>query len=103
MGKLGVEIIDLDWLAPIREAREQMRPGQVFLGNLDPVSILRNATPARVTESVEACHLAAGAAYIVGAGCEVVRDTPVENLRALCDYARGHRREPAGFNVRSSM
>jgi uroporphyrinogen-III decarboxylase len=32
----------------------------------------------------------------VAAGCEVVRDTPVENLRALCEYARAHRAEQFG-------
>jgi len=93
MGKLGAEIIDLDWPAPMREARLEMGSRQVLLGNLDPVAILRNRTPECVTQAVAACHRAAGAGYIAGAGCEVARDTPVENLRALCDYARGHRPE----------
>ena len=96
MGKLGAEIVDLDWPAPMREARIEMGSRQVLLGNLDPVAILRNGTPERVTETVAACHLAAGVNYIAGAGCEVVRDTPVENLRALCEYARGHRPEQFG-------
>lgn len=93
MGRLGAEIVDLDWLAPMREARMEMGPGQVLLGNVDPVSILRNGTPECITDVVAACHRAAGTRYIVSAGCEVVRDTPIENLRALCDYAREHRPE----------
>ena len=32
----------------------------------------------------------AGAPFIVGAGCEVPRDTPPDNLRALCAYAHTH-------------
>jgi uroporphyrinogen-III decarboxylase len=33
----------------------------------------------------------AGARYIVGAGCEVTRDTAPDNVRALAEYARGHK------------
>jgi MtaA/CmuA family methyltransferase len=91
MGKLGCEIVDLDSLAPLAEAREQMPSTQVLLGNLNPVTVLRNGTPSSVTDSIAECHRQAGARFIVGAGCEVPRDTPAENLRALCDYARSHK------------
>lgn len=67
-----------------------MGPDQVLIGNLNPVSGLRNSTPAAITAAVAACHRAAGSRYIVGAGCEVPRDTPAENLRALCAYAHEH-------------
>src|SRR6266404_3169403 len=87
MGALGCEIVDLDSLAPISEARQKMGPCQVLLGNLNPVAILRNGTPEDVTATTRECHLQAGIPFIVGAGCEVPRDTPPINLRALCDYA----------------
>lgn len=90
MGRLGCAIVDLDSLAPLNEAREQMGPGQVLLGNLNPVRFLRNGTPAEVDSTVAECHRQAGRRYIVGAGCEVPRGTPVENLRALCAYAHQH-------------
>jgi MtaA/CmuA family methyltransferase len=90
MGQLGCAIVDLDSLAPIGEAREQMGPSQVLLGNLNPVAILRNGDPAGVVRATAQCHQQAGPRFIVGAGCEVPRDTPVENLRALCEYARNH-------------
>jgi MtaA/CmuA family methyltransferase len=96
IGTLGAEIVDLDWMAPMGDAREEMGPEQVLLGNLAPVSILRNGTPECVREVVAACHRAAGPRYIASAGCEVVRDTPLENLRALCNYAREHRPEQVG-------
>ncbi|MCP4640580.1 MAG: hypothetical protein GY851_09115 [bacterium] len=90
MGRLGCDIVDLDYMAPLSEARAAMGDGQVLLGNLDPVAVLRNGTPDAITHAVGQCHAEAGSRYIVGAGCEVVRDTPHENLRALCDYAREH-------------
>jgi len=90
LGKLGCSIVDLDSMVPISEARQQMTPGQVLLGNLNPVAVLRNGDPAAVTAAIAQCHRDAGAPFIVGAGCEVPRDTPPDNLRALCAYAHTH-------------
>lgn len=90
MGQLSCEIVDLDSLAPIDEARAKMGPRQILLGNLNPVAVLRNGTPEAVTNSIAQCHRQAGARFIVGAGCEVPRDTPEPNLQALCAYAHEH-------------
>ncbi len=87
IGRIGAEMVDLDWMAPLDEAREKMGPGQVLSGNIDPVSALRNGTPESVTAAIAVCHRQAGGRYIVNAGCEVVRDTPEENVRAMCEYA----------------
>ena len=91
IGKLGCDIVDLDSMVPVSEARQKMGPQALLLGNLNPVSVLRNADPARVTAEVAECHRQAGSRFIVGAGCEVPRDTPPENLRALCAYAHTHK------------
>jgi MtaA/CmuA family methyltransferase len=90
IGELSCEIVDLDYMAPVGEAREKMGPDQTLLGNIDPVACLRNGTPETVTRAIEACHREAGPRYIVGAGCEVTRDTPPKNVLALRDYARSH-------------
>ncbi|MGE5611718.1 MAG: uroporphyrinogen decarboxylase family protein [Bacillota bacterium] len=91
MGKLGCEIVDLDYPAPLSEARAAMGPTQVLLGNLNPVQTLRNGKPDTITQAIAECHRQAGSRYIVGAGCEVPRDTPPENVHALRQYARSHR------------
>jgi uroporphyrinogen-III decarboxylase len=75
-------------MAPVAEGRAAMGPEQVLLGNLDPVRCLRDGTPESVRAAIAQCHQEAGPNFIVGAGCEVTRDTPHENLRAMCDYAR---------------
>jgi MtaA/CmuA family methyltransferase len=90
MGRLGCQIVDLDYLTPVELAREAMGPDQVLLGNIDPVQSLRDGTPESVTADIAECHRQAGPRYIVGAGCEVPRDTPVENVRALTAYAAAH-------------
>ena len=61
-----------------------------LLGNIDPVRVLRNTNAAAVTDAIAECHRQAGPRYIVGAGCEVVRDTPAAHMYALRDYARSH-------------
>ena len=91
MGKLGCEIVDLDYPASIAEGRRQMGPSQVLLGNINPVAILRHGTPEIVTRAIGECHRQAGPRYIVGAGCEVPRDTPEANVFALRDYACSHK------------
>jgi MtaA/CmuA family methyltransferase len=90
MGRLGCDMVDLDYLSPVSEARAAMGPDQVLLGNIDPVRALRDGTPESVYNAIGACHAQAGARYIAGAGCEVPRDTPHENLRALARYAAEH-------------
>ena len=87
IGRLGCEIVDLDFLVPVAEAREAMGPEQVLLGNIDPVHCLREDTPQAVRDALAQCHQEAGKRYIVGAGCEVVRDTPDANLLAMREYA----------------
>ncbi len=90
MGNLGCAIVDLDSMCPLKEARQQSAPGQVLLGNLNPVAVLKNGNPEMVAAAVGECHREAGAQFIVGAGCEIPRDTPPENVEALCRYAHTH-------------
>ena len=91
MGALGCDIVDLDSLTPLDDARKAMGSNQVLLGNLNPVTVLMNGTPDSVTAAIAECHRQAGGRFVVGAGCEVPRETPPENLRALCEYARTHK------------
>jgi MtaA/CmuA family methyltransferase len=89
MGRLGCEIVDLDSVVSLAEARREMGAKQILLGNLDPVRVLRDGSPDAVRAAIAECHRQAGPAYILGAGCEVPRGTPHQNLRALAEYARG--------------
>ncbi|MBL7140251.1 MAG: uroporphyrinogen decarboxylase family protein [Planctomycetes bacterium] len=88
IGRLGCAMVDLDHMVPVAEARAAMGPAQVLCGNLDPVHTVRGGTPDGIREALARCHADAGEAYIIGAGCEVVRDTPPENVLAMAEYAR---------------
>lgn len=85
---VGADIVDLDSMVPVSEARVAAGPAQVLLGNLNPVTEVMASTPRAIGERVAACHQAAGARFIVGAGCEVPAGTPHENLEALTAYAQ---------------
>lgn len=91
MGRLGCEIVDLDSLSPIGEARARMGASQILLGNINPVTALREGNPETVFQALAECYRQAGPRYIVGAGCEVPRDTPPGNVRALFEFARSLR------------
>ncbi|MGB4256869.1 MAG: uroporphyrinogen decarboxylase family protein [Phycisphaerae bacterium] len=91
VGELGCDIVDIDYPVPISKARTEMGPQQILLGNIEPAGVLRKGTPEDVFKAIEECHRQAGQRYIVSAGCEVCRDTPLENVRAMRDYARSHK------------
>lgn len=83
IAQLGCDMIDVDSLVPLSRVRAAVGPGPVLTGNMDPVKILRNGTPEAVAETVRQCRAETGPRYIIAAGCEVPRDTPLENVRAL--------------------
>ncbi|GHT34339.1 methylcobamide:CoM methyltransferase [Planctomycetales bacterium] len=87
VGQLGCDFVDLDSMVSIEKARLEMPPEQVIAGNIDPVKVLRNGTAEEVFNAVKECHRQAGNNFIAGAGCEVPRDTPPENIEAMRRYA----------------
>lgn len=91
LGKLGCEIVDLDYMVSIEAARAAMGPDQVLLGNIDPVNVLMKGNPATIRSALEECRRQAGDRYIVGAGCEVPRGTPGENLEAMREFAESQK------------
>jgi len=62
---------------------------QVFSGNSDPVSVIKDGTPETIRESVESCFLKTKHRGIVSAGCEVPAETPIKNFRAYMNAAHG--------------
>jgi MtaA/CmuA family methyltransferase len=96
MGTLGCELVDIDYPVPMQQARTQTGPRQTLAGNLDPVRALRNGMPDTIVQSLEELRFEAGERWIVAAGCEIVRDTPHENVRTMVEFARTHAVAVAG-------
>lgn len=87
IGRLDCEIVDLDSMVALADGRRAMGENQILLGNLDPVRILKNGSAADVSRALAVCGREAGSRYIVGAGCEIPRDTPEANVRAMVEFA----------------
>jgi MtaA/CmuA family methyltransferase len=90
MGTLGCDMVDIDYPVLMEQARSEMGPQQTLTGNLDPVRDVRNGSPDTIARALEKLQQQAGTRWVVAAGCEIVRDTPHDNLRALVNFARTH-------------
>jgi MtaA/CmuA family methyltransferase len=88
MGRLGADLVDLDFMVSLADARQAMGPSQTLSGNLDPVRAVRDGSPESIRNALEMCYQQAGPRYIVAAGCELPRDTPHENVRAMTAFSR---------------
>ncbi|MBI2301379.1 MAG: hypothetical protein HYU66_20930 [Armatimonadetes bacterium] len=89
LGRLGVDMIDIDYPCDFAHARREC-PTAALLGNMNPTEYLFRGTPETVWAKLSECHAAAGARFVVGAGCEVPTGSPAENVRAMCGYARAN-------------
>lgn len=85
--RLGYDIIDIDSQVAPELARQKMGPEAIILGNVPTVGVMEKGTPDDVRESAAACRAALGHRFILSAGCEVPRSTPIANMDALCGYA----------------
>jgi MtaA/CmuA family methyltransferase len=87
--KIRPDIMDLDSMAPVADARRHGGPEQVLTGNIDPVRVLRDATPDSIKRALGDCFTAAaGRSYMVAAGCEIARGTPEANILAMAEFAQ---------------
>jgi MtaA/CmuA family methyltransferase len=83
LATLGCDLVDLDAMVPVSRARQVLGPGQALAGNVDPVKVVCAGTPEEVAAAVARCYAEAAPRYVVAAGCEVPRQTPAANVRAL--------------------
>lgn len=83
LGALGCEVVDFDTNVDLRAAREAMGPRQVLLGNVHTVNVVKHGTVEDVRRELALCRAAAGPAWIAGAGCEIPRQSPPENVRCF--------------------
>ena len=85
MLETGADALELDYKTDVRAARQAMAGRAVFIGNIDPSSVLALGTPAlveaRTRELLEA--FAGEPRFILNAGCAIPAETPSANLRAM--------------------
>ncbi len=86
MGRLGADLIDIDYPVDLTTARAKCGTAQVLAGNLHPVQVMKLGTPSGITAALADCERAGGRWWAIGAGCEIPRGTPPENFLALTGY-----------------
>jgi MtaA/CmuA family methyltransferase len=90
MLETGADALELDYKTDVVKARDRMADRAVFIGNIDPSSVLALGTPALVeSRTRELLEIFAGTPrFILNAGCAIPAETPPENLRAMIAAAR---------------
>jgi len=85
----GAPILELDYKTDMHKAKEVLRGRATFLGPVNPELIWSAKNPAEVEEAArEAIRiLAPGGEFILGPGCALGYDTPMDNIRALVEAA----------------
>ena len=92
VARTGADIVDLDYMVDMDRAAELLPDTCLICGNIDPVSILYEGTPERVMQDAKRCMTSAAAKrLILSTGCEIPRETPVENVLALRRALEEHR------------
>ena len=86
----GSDIIDFDHVCDIKILR-QKAPGKVFRGNIDP-ALLAMGTPDQIRAAVRELLKDVGKdpRFLLGSGCEIGLNTPLENLHAFVDAGKGY-------------
>ncbi|MEI6781411.1 MAG: uroporphyrinogen decarboxylase family protein [Verrucomicrobiota bacterium] len=88
----GADVLELDHAVAIDAACRLIGPEIALWGNLNPVAVLSQGTPERVTEealrvmaAVEACG---HSRFVLSSGCALAVETPHRNIEALIAAAR---------------
>ncbi|MCH7226586.1 uroporphyrinogen decarboxylase family protein [Haloferula sp. A504] len=84
LSQLPIDILDCDHMIDMPAAREAF-PDVILAGNHDPVADVLHGTPESIRTLTLQCRQAAGARFMVNAGCEIPSGTPPANLKALCE------------------
>jgi len=84
MAQTGCDVLDVDWMVPLDEARAAIGPDITLAGNFDPSAILLQGTPQDVADAARENIEMAGPRFLLQPGCEVPPGTPEANIRAFC-------------------
>src|SRR5271165_1755807 len=90
MQETGAEVIGLDWRIPLATGWESLGRKGAVQGNLDPVLLFADWKEIK-SRADDILRQAAGRfGHIFNLGHGILPETPVDNVKALCDYIREH-------------
>jgi MtaA/CmuA family methyltransferase len=81
---VGADVFSLDHLVNLRVASSKLNKKMAILGNLRPFDSLYSKGIPEIIEESKACiQKTGGKGFILGAGCDFVVDTPLQNVAAM--------------------
>ena len=93
MKETGAEVVGLDWRIPLDTGWQNLRFKGAVQGNLDPVLLFADWKELRMRAEDILSRAAGRPGHIFNLGHGILPETPVENVKALCDFVREHSAE----------
>ncbi len=93
MQETGAEVVGLDWRIPLDTGWRSLGLKGAVQGNLDPVLLFADWKELK-SRAEDILRRAAGRpGHIFNLGHGILPETPVDNVKALCDFIRDHSAE----------
>jgi uroporphyrinogen decarboxylase len=93
MQETGADVIGLDWRIPLDTGWQTLGMKGAVQGNLDPVLLFADWKEIKLRASEILRQAAGRPGHIFNLGHGILPETPVENVKSLCDYVRDHSAE----------
>ncbi len=89
----GIDGFSVDFMVDMGRAKEELDGRCTLIGNVNPVALMWNGTPASIKADSDRIMKAAasGGKFMLGSGCETPIETPLENIIALREAAESYR------------
>lgn len=86
IAQTGADMVDLDYMVDIEKAAEILPDTCCICGNFNPVTVMFQGSPELIRKEVGRCKkISHKNRNFIAPGCEIPRDTPIENIIALRD------------------
>ncbi len=93
MQETGAEVIGLDWRIPLDTGWQTLGFKGAVQGNLDPVLLFADWKEIKARAQDILWRAGGRPGHIFNLGHGILPETPVENVKALCDFVREHSAE----------
>ncbi|MGA6986755.1 MAG: uroporphyrinogen decarboxylase [Terriglobales bacterium] len=90
MQETGADVVGLDWRIPLDAGWKSLGFKGAVQGNLDPVLLFAEWKELKKRAEDILRQAAGRPGHIFNLGHGILPETPVENVKALCDYIREH-------------
>ncbi|MBZ9622231.1 MULTISPECIES: uroporphyrinogen decarboxylase family protein [unclassified Clostridium] len=90
-GDLNISAFSVDNCEDIEEVKNVLGNKMCLVGNIDPVSVIRDGTVEDVYREVKNCIQKAADSpkgYIIGTGCDIPSGAPIENIKAVIEATK---------------